>query len=177
MIRFSARGAYSLQLPQGRALIRNTTLIRGRALISPSRNSRICNKASMFICKGLKITERTVHSHGHNSQETETRRTVLSRGNERKMNQGWSQCTCTLTVLSLKRNRGPYWSRGAYWNEGAYSIGALSRKGALFKQKEFEGGAFWNEGAKLNHYRFISFNSSTKAALQFPYKYAPLIHY
>ena len=63
---------------------------------------------------------------------------------------------------------GPYWSRGAYWNEGAYSLGALSRKGALFKQNEFEGGAFWNEGAKLNHYRFISFNSSTKAALQFP---------
>ena len=59
------------------------------------------------------------------------------------MNQGWSQCTCTLTVLSLKRNRGPYWSKGAYWNEGAYSIGALSRKGALFKQNEFEGGALF----------------------------------
>ena len=41
MIRFSARGAYLLSVPQGRALIRDRTLIRNRALISFFRNNRM----------------------------------------------------------------------------------------------------------------------------------------
>ena len=58
------------------------------------------------------------------------------------MNQGWSQCTCTLTVLSLKQNRGPYWSRGAYWNEGAYSIGRLVEKGHFLNKTNSRGALF-----------------------------------
>ena len=42
MIRFSARGAYLLLVPQGRTLIRNRALIRDRALIYFLRNRQMC---------------------------------------------------------------------------------------------------------------------------------------
>ena len=68
------------------------------------------------------------------------------------MNHGLSQRICTLTVLSLKQNRGTYWNRAAYWDEGAYAVGALINKNTFEARRLLERGTYWNEGAKSNHY-------------------------
>lgn len=65
-----------------------------------------------------------------------------------KMNRGWSQCTRTLPVLSLKQDRVAYWYMGAYWNEDALSKGVLIRIGALISIIKFKGGAH-NLGALI----------------------------
>ena len=73
------------------------------------------------------LSEGTVHSHIHNSWETETKATVLATGEKwTKMYYRWSQCTFTLTVLSPKQ------IRGAHLNETAYPKGALKRVSSRF---------------------------------------------
>ena len=50
IIRFSARGAYLLLVPQGRVLIRDGALIRDRALISFfEKQQYVQNKTLIFI--------------------------------------------------------------------------------------------------------------------------------
>ena len=60
----------------------------------------------------------------------------------RKMDHGWSQCSCARTVLLLEQNKGAHWYRVAYWNKGAYSVGAL-----IDKNKSGGGGTNLKEGA------------------------------
>ena len=54
--------------------------------------------------------------------------------NKTKMNHGWSQSTCTLTVLSLKRKRGAYWNETAYWNKGATKEEKTNSRGCPLKR-------------------------------------------
>ena len=50
---------------------------------------------------------------------------------------GWSKCTSTPTVLSLKQKKDAYWNRGALWKKGAHAIEVLIDKfeGALIGAK------------------------------------------
>ena len=63
-----------------------------------------------------------------------------------------SSCTCTITVLLLKQNRGAHWNmsaygyRDAYWNEGAYSVGALIDKKTIRVRHLLERGRFLEGG-------------------------------
>lgn len=63
-----------------------------------------------------------------------------------KMNFDWYPGRCSLVLLALKQNRGPY------WKESAYSIGAFFRIGVLFNRDQTRGRAYWNVGAKSNQY-------------------------
>ena len=56
MIRFSARGAYLLLVPQGRALIGDRALIRDRMLISFLRNYGMFKTEGIYL-KGEKMPE------------------------------------------------------------------------------------------------------------------------
>ena len=162
IIWFCARGAYLLLVGKGRVLIWNRAVIRDRALFFFLRTNRMCKtKLSIDIyleriknvvvptsfkeqrAKQTRQTfysfEGTSHSHGHNSWETERKLTVFVMKphlkNKTKMNHGWSQCTCTLTVLSLKRNRGAYCNETACWNKGASKEKKQIRVGRLLKRR------------------------------------------
>ena len=146
MIRFSAFGAYLLLVPQGKTLIRCRALIRDSAHIHFSKKAECAKQSFDVYLKRTKKTwkrtccpwillggndqpskrrkilrrddslERTLHSCGYNSWETETKTTVfvikLSVSNQRNMNHDRSQRTCTLTALSPKQNRVPNWNSG-----------------------------------------------------------------
>ena len=164
MTRCGAPGAYLLSVGNWRVLIWNRVVVRDRAFFFFWRTSRMCEtklgclyekekrKTGLFSLhpswwkrrakqtrETFHSSEGTVHSHIHNSWETETKATVLATGEKwTKMYYRWSQCTFTLTVLSPKQ------IRGAHLNETAYPKGALIRTRTLIKKKnKFEGGAYW----------------------------------